>query len=148
MEDPQHNTYFKSGDRGSVANYRPISLLSCASKVLERLVYNKLMDYLEQHISPAQFGFLKNHSTQQQLLLFYHHILGHKSASSQWDLIFLDFSKAFDSVSHSELLLKMKHGMRGDLCTYDLEIPIRRCSQSNLACHKEASLAPSFSSVC
>ena len=61
----------KSGDRGTVSNYRPISLLSSTSKVLERLIYDKLISFLKEFISPVQFGFLKGHSTLQQLLLFY-----------------------------------------------------------------------------
>ena len=107
---------FKSGDRDHAANWRPISLLSCTSKVLEKLVYDRLFAHLEQQISISQFGFQKKRSTQQQLLLFYNHILERKSASSQWDLIYLDFAKAFDSISHCELLVKLRSlGVHGDL---------------------------------
>lgn len=104
---------YKSGDHGSVTNYRPISLLSSTSKVLERLVYRKLIEFLQGSISSVQFGFLKGHSTLQQLLLFYNVIL---SSSLQWDVIFLDFAKAFDTVPHKELLLKLnRHGVSGNL---------------------------------
>ena len=61
---------FKSGDRNSVKNYRPISLLCVTSKVLERIVYNHLIDFVNCTISTKQFGFLRNHSTLQQLLIF------------------------------------------------------------------------------
>lgn len=106
----------KSGERGSVSNYRPISLLSSTSKVLERLIYNKLMDFLYQSITPVQFGFLKEHSSLQQLLLFYNNIMGVSKSCSQWDVLFLDFAKAFDSVAHNELLLKLANlGVSGDL---------------------------------
>ena len=91
----------KSGDRGAVSNYRPISLLSSTSKVLERLIYDKLISFLKEFISPVQFGFLKGHSTLQQLLLFYDRVMN-STPSSQWDVI---FKKAFDSVPHNELLL-------------------------------------------
>lgn len=64
----------KSGDRANVKNYRPISLLSPTSKVLERIIYNKCVEFLNEKISPAQFGFLGGRSTLQQLLLFYNEI--------------------------------------------------------------------------
>ena len=66
---------FKSGDRSSVKNYRPISLLCTVSKVLERIVYDKIIDFLTPSISSSQFGFLSKRSTVQQLLLFLHNIL-------------------------------------------------------------------------
>ena len=97
----------KSGEPGRVSNYRPISLLSTTSKVLERLVCDKLIQFLSPSISSGQFGIQKEHSSLQQLLLFYNQILGGSSSSSQWDVLFLDFAKAFDSVAHNELLLKL-----------------------------------------
>ena len=62
---------FKSGNRNSVRNYRPISLLSVVSKVLESLVYNGIVDFVTNSISVHQFGFLRGRSTLQQLLIFY-----------------------------------------------------------------------------
>ena len=107
---------YKSGDRSSVRNYRPISLLSCTSKVLERLVFDRCIEFLESALSSAQFGFLRNRSTLQQLLLFYKDISESVQAHSQSDVIFLDFAKAFDSVPHNELLLKLrKMGVCGDI---------------------------------
>ena len=106
----------KSGDRGCISNYRPISLLSSSSKVLERLIYTKLMDFLYPSITPVQFGFLSDHSSLQQLLLFYNQILGCSISPSQWDVLFLDFAKAFDSVAHNELPYKLALlGVSGDL---------------------------------
>ena len=95
---------FKSGDPTSVKNYRPISLLSNTSKVLERIIYNKMVDHISAYINPAQFGFMRNRSTTQQLLLFLHNAF---SSRDQFDAIYLDISKAFDSVSHSYLLSKL-----------------------------------------
>lgn len=107
---------YKAGDRHLIKNYRPISLLSTTSKVLERLVYNKCYDFLESSLSHAQFGFRKSHSTVQQLLLFYQHVFEPGNTSSQCDVIFLDFAKAFDSVPHQELLFKLrKLGVTGDI---------------------------------
>ena len=95
---------FKSGDKSLIKNYRPISLLCIVSKVLERIVYKKIIDFVYNSISFFQFGFLKGRSTLQQMLLLFNAIL---SSDSQVDVIYLDFRKAFDSVAHNELLLKL-----------------------------------------
>ena len=95
---------FKSGDRGSVTNYRPISLLCNTSKVLEKLIYDKIIDHLNKFISSAQFGFLKNRSVIQQLLILFNQVI---NTNHQTDVIYLDFRKAFDSVPHNQLLLKL-----------------------------------------
>ena len=107
---------FKSGNKNSVRNYRPISLLSVVSKVLERLVYNCIVDYITRSISDSQFGFLRGRSTLQQLLIFFKIL---HNSSSQIDVIYLDFRKAFDSVSHNELLLKLwNFGITGKLWSW------------------------------
>ena len=98
---------FKSGDKSSVRNYHPISLMS---KVLEKLIYNKIIDFVFAAISPVQFGFRPKHSATQQLLVFLN-LIQHSltSSSSQADVVYLVFRKAFDRVSHNE---------RGHLGTY------------------------------
>ena len=89
---------FKVGDSNCVKNYHPISLLSIVSKVLERLIFNKIISHISKSINPSQFGFTKNCSTLQQMLIFTDQII---NSPSQTDVIYLDISKAFDSVSHS-----------------------------------------------
>jgi len=66
---------FKSGDRGSVSNYRPISLLCNTSKLLEKLVYDKITDHLNPLVTALQFGFFKNRSVTQQLLIVFNNII-------------------------------------------------------------------------
>ena len=103
----------KSGDKSLVNNYRPISLLSNTSKVLEQLIYNKVIHHISSFITPQQFGFLKNRSTVQQLLILFDIII---NTDYQSDVIYFDFRKAFDSVPHNELLFKLKSlGISGTL---------------------------------
>ena len=95
---------FKSGNRNSVRNYRPISLLCAVSKVLERLVYNGIVDFVSNSVSIQQFGFLRGRSALQQLLIMFNTLI---CSGSQTDVLYLDFRKAFDSVSHNQLLHKL-----------------------------------------
>ena len=107
---------YKSGDRSSVTNYRPISLLCIASKVLERLIYNKIIDFIQPQLSKFQFGFLTNRSCLHKLLLFLSNVVQALNDKSQLDVVFLDFQKAFDTVSHQELLFKLSVlGITGQL---------------------------------
>ena len=104
---------YKSGDKTSVSNYRPISLLCNTSKVLERLVYDKVFPHIQKYISNRQFVFLKNRSTVQQLLILLNSIINTKN---QTDTIYLDIRKAFDTVPHNELLIKLRTmGISGNL---------------------------------
>ena len=98
---------FKSGERNSVKNYRPISLLCCLSKVLEQIIYKKVIGFISPLISPLQFGFLRGRSTLHQLLIFFQSVFHHLDNKLQVDAIYLDISKAFDSVPHNELLYKL-----------------------------------------
>ena len=105
----------KSGARDNISNYRPISLLSCTSKILECIIYNKIINFLTNSVFNHQFGFLKHCSSVQQLLLLntiYNSALTH----SPTDVIYLDFKKAFDTVSRPKLLFKLwSAGITGDL---------------------------------
>ena len=98
---------FKSGDKSLVQNHRPISLLCSISKVLERLIYNNIIDHVSSSISNFQFGFLQHCSTIHQLLLFLSTIFNSFDQRSQTDCIYLELQKTFDIVLHNELLFKL-----------------------------------------
>ena len=109
---------FESGDKNQVKNYRPLSLLCIISKVLEHLVYSKVSKFITDNniLCNHQFGFHQHHSTTQQLLVFLSNILDALNNCSKCDIIYLDFKKAFNSVPHQELLLKLwKIGVVGSL---------------------------------
>ena len=106
----------KSGNPLHVENYRPISLLCNTGKVLERLVYDKIINFITPKLAIQQHGFLKNRSCLSQLLLSFNFIYDHLDKNIPVDTIYLDFRKAFDSVPHNELLLKLwKLGITGSL---------------------------------
>ena len=92
---------YKSGDKTLVNNYRLISLLS---KVLERIVYNQVMDHIHGIFTTHQFGFLTGKFAVQQLLVYISSLFEVKQLNSEMDVVYMDFRKAFDSVPHNKLL--------------------------------------------
>ena len=106
----------KSGPVKDVTNYRPISLLCIVSKVLERCIYNRLIDHISTHLHHLQFGFLRGKSTTSQLLRVLHEIGELLDKRVQTDVVYLDFAKAFDRVDHQLLLKKLSNfGVSGNL---------------------------------
>jgi hypothetical protein len=99
----------KSGSSNNVTNYhRHISLLSLVSNVLERCIYNRLIEHIGEKLHHLQFGFSKGKSTTGQLLQVLHDIGNKLDNKCQVDTLYLDFAKAFDKVNHELLLLKLK----------------------------------------
>ena len=107
---------FKKDNQMFFNNYRPVSLLSTFSKILEKVMYERLLDFLNEHkiIFQYQFGFRKNHSTQLALTVLIYKLIKSIENGDHVIGVFLDFSKAFDTVDHSILLNKLHHyGIRG-----------------------------------
>ncbi len=107
---------FKKGHHSNLNNYRPISLLSVFNKLLEKLMYNRLIAYLQKKnvLYDKQFGFRSQNSTEHAILTITDKIqkaIENRNYSCE---IFLDFSKAFDTAHHGILINKLeKYGIRG-----------------------------------
>lgn len=97
----------KNGGRSNVENYRGIAKLSAIPKLFEKLVAAKIVHLLQSIISPQQHGFIKGRSTVTNLLEFVSHVFSAFSSKLQTDVIYTDFSKAFDKVNHNLLLWKL-----------------------------------------
>ena len=99
---------FKKGSKSDASNYRPISLTSVLCKLCEHILLSTILTHLANHkiLSDAQHGFRKRRSCDIQLLLALNDFARGLEDKSQTDMIFLDFAKAFDKVSHQGLLKK------------------------------------------
>ena len=112
---------FKKGNKCEAGNYRPISLTSVVIKILERIIKDKITSFLDRHklIIDSQHGFRNNRSCLTNLLEFYNYIFSNYDERVPSDIIYLDFKKAFDTVPHKRLLIKLKaHGMGDQLCSW------------------------------
>ena len=108
----------KKGDKSSVDNYRPVSLLSIVGKVMERIVHKHVHNFfLQNHfISPFQSGFSPGDSTTNQLLFLYDSFMKAIDIGKEVRVVFCDISKAFDRVWHKGLIEKLKGaGIAGNL---------------------------------
>jgi len=112
---------FKKGEKTSVTNYRPVSLLSCCGKLFERVVFKHMYNFFLENnlLYKYQSGFLPNHSTTFQLIDIFHHICQSFDNKQFSCMVFCDISKAFDRVWHKGLLFKLKqNGINGALLNW------------------------------
>lgn len=100
---------FKSGLRRQVDNYRGVAILPALSKVFETVVCRILSDKLRKTISDFQHGFMRGRSICTNLLSFTSDVINTIESGKQVDVIYTDFSKAFDRVQHSVLIKKLRH---------------------------------------
>ena len=107
---------FKSGNRNLMSNYEPISILPTLSKIFEKLIHVRIYQFLDENqvLYHYQFGFRKAHSTVHAVQTAIHSVTKALDTSYQCMGIFIDFSKAFDTIKHNILLDKLYHyGVRG-----------------------------------
>ena len=108
----------KKGDKQTVINYRPVSLLPICGKIFERLLYNEMLNFFLENnlISQKQSGFGPGDSCINQLLSINHEILSAFDIGLEVRGLFLDISKAFDKVWHAGLIYKLRqNGICGHL---------------------------------
>lgn len=106
----------KGGDKNSFSNYRPVSILPVFSKGLEKVINTRIESFSRRFnlLTTYQFGFRKNRSSEDALLLQKELILENIENKTLTVGLYLDFSKAFDRVNHAILLQKMEcYGFRG-----------------------------------
>ena len=107
---------YKKDDPVNFSNHRPISLLPSISKIFEKVIFKQLADYLEENnlMYKYQYGFRKYHSTEYADLHLLDYLNSEVDARRIPLNVYLDLSKAFDFLSHSILLDKLKHyGVEG-----------------------------------
>lgn len=106
----------KGGSQNDVCNYRPISKLSILAKILDSIIADELFTRFSHIISTNQHGFFRGRSTTTNLIGFTDQLQRAVENGGQVDVIYTDFSKAFDKVSHNKLLEKLENlGISGKL---------------------------------
>ena len=108
---------YKKLDNVSRKNYRPVSLLPLVSKIFERIMYDRLSSFITKYkiLFGKQYGFQSGKSTEHALIDIQQNILNAMEKREHPCCVFLDFTKAFDTVNHSILLQKLNpYGIRGN----------------------------------
>ena len=99
---------FKKEDSLNIENYRPISMLSHLSKVFERILYKQIDSFMKNKFSPYLYGLRKNHNAQYSLLKMIENWKKQLDNCEKVGVIFMDLSKAFDTINRGLLLAKLK----------------------------------------
>ena len=122
---------YKKGDRKDVGNYRPISLLSLVAKTMEKLVKPKLLEICYPNLDDRQHGFLAGRSCTTQMLPFTHNLAEVLDNRARADVVYFDFSRAFDSCNHDLILSKLKYvfGVDGNLLSFVKSYLRQRCQK-------------------
>lgn len=100
---------FKKGMESDIENYRPVSILCTPAKVFEIILHNNIFPHIKHYISVNQHGFMPSRSISTNLVNFVNFTSGALDCRNQVDVVYTDFSKAFDSVNHQKLLSKFHY---------------------------------------
>ena len=109
---------FKAGDSSALTNYRPISVLTFFTKVFEKIVYNKLFNFISDNniLYDHQYGFRNGRSTQQAIITLVDRITKSQDIGDIVITLLIDLKKAFDTIDHRILLRKLySYGIRGTM---------------------------------
>ena len=109
---------YKGGERRKAENYRPVALTSHLIKIVEKVIVKKLVEHFDRHElwNKRQHGFRKGRSCLSQLLEHYEDILQAREKGKEFDVLYLDFEKAFDKVDFGVLCRKLTQlGIEGKL---------------------------------
>ena len=110
------NPLFKSGKRNIITNYRPISLLPVLSKLFEKCMYTRIYSFLSKNrqLYSSQYGFRQRHSCENAIQELLSGVLKGIENRKHTAAVYLDLSKAFDTLDHSILIMKLeRYGIRG-----------------------------------
>ena len=110
---------YKKGDKNDINNYRPISILPAISKVFEKIIAKQLSNFFEENklLTNCQYGFRSQHSTEYAVLEIVDRTLFAMDRNESPVHIYLDLSKAFDTIGHDILIEKLQHyGIKGAAC--------------------------------
>ena len=111
----------KKGLLADTGNYRPISLTSVLGKIIESIIKDRVVNFLETNnlINTSQHGFRQGRSCVTNLLDFYQYVFCECDHSRAVDVVFLDFRKAFNKLPHKRLIRKVRAlGIQGDVATW------------------------------
>ena len=112
----QGSLIYKSAAKEEMNNYRPVSILTCFSKIIEKILFGRLSSFFKKHnvVYKNQYGFQSNISTSNAMLNVVTSSCDNIDDHSYTGLAFVDLYKAFDTVSHNILLTKLNnYGIRG-----------------------------------
>ena len=118
MENCQNDSLKKAGNSNDVSNLRPVSLLPITSKLIEKIVHNRVYEFLENNniLDNRQGGFRPKHSTSNTTATFIDDIYNAFNNNNILIVTYIDAMKAFDTVNHDILLKKaQKYGIKGNV---------------------------------